>query len=330
MFQSLPPSLLGSTSLELQPELPSPRFPAPGRLCHCSPGVWCVAVLCLCSGAAPAPRCASCQWGWAGDTKDNVSAARSPPNTPQPDPTSGQICQTPQKQGLITAPTPAPAVPCLVCSCSEPKGCTHGSEVKELSCWGPLGSKSLKFLSQSPGAVTGGEGEACPLHTVHGRDGWEPPPPWLLSLLLPGCLPSVPRPQALTHQRFPCPVVFVVEHVTVPLEQVCEELPQVVVVGLLEEIQAPHVAQVRGHLLCGDRGLRGAQGTGTGGSGQGTALTWEVLTEHLHRGGSFGVTDLLVPLLQCVGLAGTRGSAQGPALPWAVTPCGISWAPFSR
>lgn len=53
-----------------------------------------------------------------------------------------------------------------------------------------------------------------------------------------------------THERFADPVVLIVEDVAVPVEEVGEELPQVVVIGLLEEVQPPHVAQVGGHLLC--------------------------------------------------------------------------------
>ena len=100
----------------------------------------------------------------------------------------------------------------------------------------------------------------------------------------PTTLPTAPRapwgpalsarPHSLaTHQRFPCPVIFIVEHVTIPLEQVCEKLPQVVVVRLLKEIQPPHVAQVRGHLLCGDRvGSVGAGGQDARPAGSGARL----------------------------------------------------------
>uniref|UniRef100_A0A8V1A666 BTB domain containing 2 n=1 Tax=Gallus gallus TaxID=9031 RepID=A0A8V1A666_CHICK len=42
--------------------------------------------------------------------------------------------------------------------------------------------------------------------------------------------------------------------------EIREELPQVIVVRLLKEVQAPHVAQVCGHLLCGDRGGRWGRG----------------------------------------------------------------------
>ncbi|TNN25330.1 hypothetical protein EYF80_064541 [Liparis tanakae] len=54
-----------------------------------------------------------------------------------------------------------------------------------------------------------------------------------------------------THQRLPGPVVLVVEDVPVPVEQVGEQLPQVVVVRLLEEVQAAHVAQGMCFLVSG-------------------------------------------------------------------------------
>lgn len=55
-----------------------------------------------------------------------------------------------------------------------------------------------------------------------------------------------------TDQWFANPVVIVVKHVAVPVEEVGEELPQVVVIGLLEEVQPPHVSQVGGHLFCSE------------------------------------------------------------------------------
>lgn len=81
--------------------------------CHHSPGVWCVAVLCLCSVAAPAPRCASCQWGWAGDmTRTTSATAQQSYHRPTPpDPISDQTCRIPQNWGPIPVPIPAPAAP---------------------------------------------------------------------------------------------------------------------------------------------------------------------------------------------------------------------------
>lgn len=56
-----------------------------------------------------------------------------------------------------------------------------------------------------------------------------------------------------THERFADPVVFVVEDVAVPIKQIGEELPQVIVIRLLKKIQPPHIAQVGGHLFCTKR-----------------------------------------------------------------------------
>lgn len=53
-----------------------------------------------------------------------------------------------------------------------------------------------------------------------------------------------------THDLPADPVVGVVEGVAFPLKQLGEQGAQVLVVGLLEEVQAPHVSQVGGHLLC--------------------------------------------------------------------------------
>lgn len=56
-----------------------------------------------------------------------------------------------------------------------------------------------------------------------------------------------------THECFADPVVLVVKDVAVPVEQIGEELPQVIVIRLLKEVQPPHVAQVGGHLFCNER-----------------------------------------------------------------------------
>lgn len=52
-----------------------------------------------------------------------------------------------------------------------------------------------------------------------------------------------------THEGFADPVIFIVKDVAVPVEEIGEELPQVVIIRLLEEVQPPHVAQVGGHLF---------------------------------------------------------------------------------
>lgn len=97
------PAGLGEPA-EQEPRAARGRSPMPCH--HCSPGVWCVAVLCLCSGAAPAPRCASCRWGWAGDTRTMSATAQQPSRHPTPpNPTSGQTCETPQNWG----PSPHPS-----------------------------------------------------------------------------------------------------------------------------------------------------------------------------------------------------------------------------
>lgn len=56
-----------------------------------------------------------------------------------------------------------------------------------------------------------------------------------------------------TDQWFADPVVIVVKDVAVPVEEVGEELPQVVIIRLLEEVQPPHIPQVGGHLFCSKR-----------------------------------------------------------------------------
>lgn len=60
-----------------------------------------------------------------------------------------------------------------------------------------------------------------------------------------------------TNQWLPSPVVLVVKDVSVSVKEVREELPQIVVVGLLEEVEPPHIPQVGGHLFCSvDTGTR--------------------------------------------------------------------------
>lgn len=110
-----------------------------------------------------------------------------------------------------------------------------------------------------------------------------------------------------TDQWFADPVVIVVKHVAVPVEEVGEELPQVVVIRLLEEVQPPHVSQVGGHLFCSERvhdvkltdaAERGANTD----SASAQTLTREAFTEHFDGRRPLGVPDLLIPLLQSVRL----------------------------
>lgn len=163
-----------------------------------------------------------------------------------------------------------------------------------------------------------------------------------------GPAPSAQPSSLTTHQWFPCPVVFIVEHVTVPLEQVCEELPQVVIVRLLEEIQPPHIAQIRGHLLCRKRvGSVGTGGQDARPAGSGARLgpgTGHVECPHL---GSSHRAPPLEWLFWChrssdtsplacqpardkeqVSMRGEGQVREGKAL-GAVTPRTVSWSPFS-
>lgn len=56
-----------------------------------------------------------------------------------------------------------------------------------------------------------------------------------------------------THKWFADPVIFIVKDIAVPVKQVSEELPQVVIIRLLKEVQPPHIPQVGGHLFCSKR-----------------------------------------------------------------------------
>ena len=62
-----------------------------------------------------------------------------------------------------------------------------------------------------------------------------------------------PPPECESHRCAPGPVELFVIDVALPLEQVLEQLPQVVVVGHLEEVEPADVAQVGGHFFCGAR-----------------------------------------------------------------------------
>ena len=86
-----------------------------------------------------------------------------------------------------------------------------------------------------------------------------------------------------THHGFARPVEITIMCEAFPVVEILEELPQVLVVGRVEEIEPANVAQVRGHLF---------------------GMT---LTELLDRSRAFRVADLLVALLQRV---------RFEALPW--------------
>lgn len=96
MLQPLPPSPLGSMSLELQLELPMPMALCPGRAVPLL--TWCLVCGCALSlfGGCTCTSLCIVPMGVGWGHKDNVSAAQSPPSTPQPDPTSSQTCKTPR------------------------------------------------------------------------------------------------------------------------------------------------------------------------------------------------------------------------------------------
>lgn len=60
---------------------------------------------------------------------------------------------------------------------------------------------------------------------------------------------EVPMKETNTHERLADPVVLVIKDVAIPVEEVCEELPQVVVIWFLKEVQSSHISQIGGHLL---------------------------------------------------------------------------------
>lgn len=53
----------------------------------------------------------------------------------------------------------------------------------------------------------------------------------------------------IVYHRLAGPVELAVVDVPAPLEQVAEHAPELVVVGRLEEVEPPHVAEVRRQLL---------------------------------------------------------------------------------
>lgn len=59
----------------------------------------------------------------------------------------------------------------------------------------------------------------------------------------------MPVEETNTHKRLADPVVLVIKHVAILVEEVCEELPQVVVIWFLKEVQSSHISQISGHLL---------------------------------------------------------------------------------
>lgn len=199
MLQSLPPSLLGSTALELQPELPVPMALCPSRAVLSL--TWCLVCGCALSlfGGCTCTSLCIVPMGVGWGHKDNVSAAQSPPNTLQPDPTSGQTCKTLQNQSLIPAPTPAPAGIWL----QQAHGMCPWQKLRcQLGCWGSLGSRSLKIpVSQPWSWCLVRRLELIP-RTPCGRDGWEPHPPWMLPLLpgVPQCSPEASLPSRI-HSR---------------------------------------------------------------------------------------------------------------------------------
>jgi len=123
-----------------------PRCRAPPGRCRRSPGVWCVAVLCLCSGAAPAPRCASCRWGWAGDTTRTTSATAQQPCQPPRAPRSNLRPQTQNTTGSGPDPSPCPHPTLGAWLQPALEGAQGRKRGANSTAW--LGSGSLRFLSQ--------------------------------------------------------------------------------------------------------------------------------------------------------------------------------------
>lgn len=82
------------------------------------------------------------------------------------------------------------------------------------------------------------------------------------------------KERSQAYHRLARPVKLAVVHIALPVEQVLEQPPQVVIVWRLEKVQATHVPQVVGKLL-------------------GVALA-----QHLDRRGPLRVADLLVALLE--------------------------------
>lgn len=67
-------------------------------------------------------------------------------------------------------------------------------------------------------------------------------------VLLEQCI--ITKQMLNTNQGLPSPVILVVEDVSVSVEQVSEEFPQIVVIRLFEEIEPTNVPQIGGHLFC--------------------------------------------------------------------------------
>lgn len=95
------------------------------------------------------------------------------------------------------------------------------------------------------------------------------------------------------------PVELVVIGVTHALEDLLEHVVAVLVVGRLEEVQPTCVAQVLCEFLCKMISLIQTCFV--------AIQTWESLAEHLDRRGTLGVADLLITLLERVGLEALPG-----------------------
>lgn len=89
-----------------------------------------------------------------------------------------------------------------------------------------------------------------------------------------------------THHAFAGPVEFAVVGEASSFVQVLKELPQVLVVGSLEEVEPPDVAKVSGHFF-------------------GVAVA-----EDFYGSRSFGISYFLIPLLQGVGFQSLPGQTS--------------------
>ena len=88
---------------------------------------------------------------------------------------------------------------------------------------------------------------------------------------------------SVTHHAFAGPVEFAIVSEASSIVQVLKELPQVLVVGSFEEVQPPDIAKISGHLF-------------------GVAIA-----ENFYGSRSFGISYLLIPLLQGVGFQSLPG-----------------------
>lgn len=60
---------------------------------------------------------------------------------------------------------------------------------------------------------------------------------------------EVSEEETNTHERLADPVVLVIKDIAVPVKEVCEELPKVVVIWFLKKVQSSHISQIGGHFL---------------------------------------------------------------------------------